>query len=70
MNTARHLWTEFPVLMVYFIISAFVSSLGIMGVLSYLVHRNKEGYPELMALIRKGLLFFIYLLAIYEELDI
>jgi len=66
MNTARHLWTEFPILMVYFIISAFVSALGVMGVLSYLVHRNKEGYTELMALIRKAMLFFIYLLAIYE----
>ncbi|WP_294963631.1 hypothetical protein [Sulfurimonas sp.] len=31
MNTARHLWTEFPALMLYFIISAFVSSLGVMG---------------------------------------
>ena len=66
MNTARHLWTEFPVLMVYFIISAFVSALGVMGVLSYLVHRNKDGYKKLMALIRKAMLFFIYLLAIYE----
>ena len=66
MNNARHLWTEFPVLMIYFIISAFVSSLGVMGLLSYLVHRNKEGYKELMSLIRKAMLFFIYLLAIYE----
>ncbi|WP_321313839.1 NrfD/PsrC family molybdoenzyme membrane anchor subunit [Halarcobacter sp.] len=66
MNTARHLWTEFPALMFYFIISAFVSSLGIMGVLSYLVHRDKSEYKELMALIRKAMLFFIYLLAIYE----
>jgi len=66
MNTARHLWTEFPALMFYFIISAFVSSLGIMGVLTYLVHRNKSGYQKLMALIRKAMLFFIFLLAIYE----
>ncbi len=66
MNNARHLWTEFPALMFYFIISAFVSSLGIMGVQSYLVHRTKEGYKELMALIRRAMLFFIFLLAIYE----
>lgn len=66
MNTARHLWTEFPSLMWYFIISAFVSSLGVMGLLSYFVHRTKEGYNELMAQIRKAMLFFIYLLAIYE----
>ncbi len=66
MNTARHLWTEFPALMFYFIISAFVSSLGIMGLHSYLVHRDKDGYKQLMALIRKAILFFIFLLAIYE----
>lgn len=66
MNTARHLWTEFPALMWYFIISAFVSALGVMGVLSYFVHRNKKGYKELMSLIRKSILFFIFVLAIYE----
>ncbi len=66
MNTARHFWTEFPGLMWYFIISAFVSSLGVMGILSYLVHKNKKGYKELMSLIRKSMLFFLYLLAIYE----
>ncbi|WP_024954429.1 NrfD/PsrC family molybdoenzyme membrane anchor subunit [Sulfurospirillum arcachonense] len=66
MNTARHLWTEFPVLMFYFIISAFVSSLGIMGVYSYLVHKNKFEYKELMEKIRKAMLFFISILAIYE----
>ena len=66
MNTARHLWTEFPSLTFYFIISAFVSSLGIMGLNSYLVHRNKPEYNELMDLIRRGMLFFISLLGLYE----
>jgi hypothetical protein len=66
MNTARHLWTEFPALMFYFIISAFVSSLGIMGINSYLVHRNKPEYKELMDLIRRGMLFFISVLGLYE----
>jgi len=66
MNTARHLWTEFPALMFYFIISAFVSSLGIMGVNSYLVHRKKPEYKELMDMIRKGILFFVSILGLYE----
>jgi hypothetical protein len=66
MNTARHLWTEFPVLTFYFIISAFVSSLGIMGVYTYLAHRSKPEYSELMNLIRKGILLFISVLALYE----
>lgn len=66
MNTARHLWTEFPLLTFYFIISAFVSSLGIMGVYSWFVHRKKPEYADLMEVLRKGILFFISVLAIYE----
>ena len=66
MNTARHLWTEFPGLMFYFIISAFVSSLGIMGVVTYLVHKGKNEYKELMEIIRKAMLFFVSVLALYE----
>jgi hypothetical protein len=66
MNTARHLWTEFPVLTFYFIISAFVSSLGVMGINSYLVHRNKPEYASLMNLIRRAMLFFVFVLGLYE----
>jgi hypothetical protein len=66
MNTARHLWSEFPALMLYFIISAFVTSLGIMGLLSFFVHKAKKEYAELMQLIQKSMLFFITILAAYE----
>ncbi|WP_297440828.1 polysulfide reductase [Sulfurimonas sp.] len=66
MNTARHLWTEFPGLMFYFIISAFVSSLGVMGIVTYLVHKGKSEYKHLMELIRRAMLFFISILALYE----
>jgi len=66
MNSARHLWTEFPGLMFYFIISAFVSSLGVMGIITFLVHKGKAEYKELMSLIRKAMLFFVSVLAIYE----
>ncbi|MGL1930592.1 MAG: polysulfide reductase NrfD [Desulfotalea sp.] len=66
MNTARHLWTEFPALTFYFIISAFVSSLGVMGLNSYLVHRKKPEYEKLMDIIRRAMLFFVFVLGIYE----
>jgi hypothetical protein len=66
MNTARHLWTEFPALTFYFIISAFVASLGVMGVNSYLVHKNKPEYEVLMDLIRRAMLFFVFVLGLYE----
>lgn len=68
MNTARHLWTEFPALMLYFIISAFVSSLGVMGILTFLVHRTKKEYTELMGFIKTSMLVFISLLGAYEIL--
>ncbi len=66
MNTARHLWTEFPALTFYFIISAFVSSLGVMGINSFLVHREKPEYESLMDLIRRSMLFFVFILGLYE----
>ena len=66
MNTARHLWTEFPALTFYFIISAFVTSLGIMGLNTFFVHRDKEEYADLMDLIRRAMLFFVFILGIYE----
>ncbi len=66
MNTARHLWTEFPALTFYFIISAFVAGLGVMGVYTYLVHRKKPEYESLMDLIRKAMLTFVFLLGLYE----
>ncbi len=66
MNTARHLWTEFPVLTLYFILSSFVASLGVMGVLSFLMHRKHAEYDELIKLIGKAMLFFVSVLALYE----
>lgn len=66
MNTARHLWTEFPLLVFYFIISAFVSALGVMGVYTFFAHGRKPEYKELMELIRKALLFFVVVLGVYE----
>lgn len=66
MNTARHLWAEFPALTLYFIISAFVSSLGVMGINTYLAHRHKAEYASLMDLIRRALLFFVFVLGLYE----
>lgn len=66
MNTARELWTEFPGLMFYFLISSSVSSLGVMGILTYLVYRGKEEYEKLLELIRKTMLFFISILGLYE----
>ncbi|MCF6173532.1 MAG: polysulfide reductase NrfD [Campylobacteraceae bacterium] len=68
MNVARHLWTEFPGLTFYFIISAFVSSLGIMGLYAFFDHRKSVIYNDLMEVIRKAIMFFVLVLVAYEAL--
>ncbi len=66
MNTARHLWTEFPVLTFYYIVTAFASGLGIMIVNTYLVHQDKPRYEEMMELFRKWMLVCVSVLGLYE----
>jgi len=67
-NIARHLWTTYPNLTFYFIISAFVSSVGIMIIYSYLTYKDKlkDEFGTLIDLLRKTALLSIVLLAIYE----
>lgn len=67
MNTARHLWTQFPFLTLYFILSSFVAALGVMGIFSAIVHRKRPAeYQRIMQYIRKTLLALVLLLGIYE----
>ncbi len=68
MNTARHLWTTYPMLTLYFIISAFVAAIAIMILYSYFTHRKSLGddFHLLITFLRKSALYVIALLAIYE----
>jgi hypothetical protein len=68
MNQARHLWTTYPILTLYFIISAYVAALGVMGIYSFLTYRKTLGseYHSLIEIIRKMALVCITLLAVYE----
>lgn len=66
MNTARQLWTEFPMLTFYFIITSFVSAFGIMGLNIFLAHKNKPEYIHLIELIRRGILVCVSVLGLYE----
>jgi len=68
MNTARHLWTTYPALTFYFIVSAFVAAIAIMVLYSYFTYQNKEGihFEKLINFLRKSALYVIALLAIYE----
>lgn len=68
MNTARQLWTEFPVLAFYFIVTAFASALGFMVVNTFLAHKQKPRYNEMMELFRKWILVCVSVLGLYEIL--
>ncbi len=70
MNQARHLWTTYPALAFYFIISAYVAAVGVMGIYSFLTYRKSLGkeYHSLIEIIRKMALICITLLAVYEAI--
>jgi hypothetical protein len=67
-NVARHLWTTYPNLTFYFIISAFVAAIAIMILYSFMTYKDKlkNDFGAHIDLLRKTALFVIVLLAIYE----
>ena len=62
MNSARHLWTTYPLLPLYFMISSFAASLAIMIIYAFLVHRSLA----LMFLLERATLYLIMALGAYE----
>lgn len=70
MNTARHLWTTYPLLPLYFIVSAFVAGIGIMILYTIINHKEtlKEECHTLLNFLRVSALYSIALLAMYEAI--
>jgi hypothetical protein len=70
MNTARHLWTTYPMLTLYFIVSAFVAAIAIMILFSTFVYKDKlkEDYSHLIHFLRVSILYAMAVLAIYEAI--
>jgi len=68
MNSARHLWTTYPNLTLYFIISAFVASCGIMLLYSFIQYKNIKEFSALTTFLKKITLVLIILLAAYEAM--
>jgi hypothetical protein len=68
MNTARHLWTTYPNLPLYFILSSFLASSGAMILYSYISYTDqlKGSFDLLMRTLRRLTLIFIVLVATYE----
>jgi len=68
MNTARHLWTTYPMLTFYFIVSAFVAAIAIMIIYAKTVFQEHLGdeYQKLIGFLRVTSLYAIMALAVYE----
>jgi len=71
MNTARHLWTTYPILPLYFIVSSFLAASGVMIAYSYVTYRDsfKEHFKQLLLLLKKITLFMIIVLGAYEAVS-
>ena len=70
MNTARHLWTTYPFLTLYFIISAFVAGIAIMILYAFITYKEtlKEEFDTLINLLRVSALYVIAMLGSYEAI--
>lgn len=64
MNSARHLWTTYPILPFYFMLSSFVASLGIMSIHTYIKHKNNT----LKLILERVTLYAIIALGAYEAI--
>jgi hypothetical protein len=62
MNSARHLWTTYPILPLYFMVSSFAASLAIMILYAFLVHRS----VSLMYTLERATLYLVMALGAYE----
>jgi Ni/Fe-hydrogenase subunit HybB-like protein len=62
MNSARHLWTTYPILPLYFMVSSFAASLAIMGIYTHLICKSSTlGY-----VLERAALYFVMALGVYE----
>jgi len=68
MNSARHLWTTYPLLTLYFMVSAFTASAAVMILYTFLIYRNTDRTKcaTLMELIKNITLYSVITLGVYE----
>ncbi len=68
MNSARHLWTTYPLLPLYFMVSSFTASAAVMILYTYLAYRNtdKTKCAALLSLLQKMTLYSVIALGAYE----
>ena len=68
MNEARNLWTTYPFLTLYFMVSSFASSAAVMILYTYFTYRNTDRSKchDMMSFIQKVTLYGVMFLGAYE----
>ena len=68
MNEARNLWTTYPFLILYFMVSSFTSSSAVMILYTYFTYRNTDRSKchDIMSFLQKITLYGVILLGAYE----
>jgi Ni/Fe-hydrogenase subunit HybB-like protein len=69
LNEPRHLWTNFPSLWLYFLLTGMVSGIAFALIYAGLALREKEWYEELKTILRKAGIVTIILVALYETIS-
>jgi Ni/Fe-hydrogenase subunit HybB-like protein len=69
LSEPRHLWTNFPALWIYFLLTGMLSGISFALIYAGLSLRKKEWYNELKATLRKAGIGAIILVAAYETVS-
>ena len=69
LNDARHMWVDFPVLWIYFLISGALSGIAFAIIYAVLALKEKEWYGELMDTLRKAGFVVAIIVAIYTMIS-
>ena len=69
LNEPRHMWVDFPVLWVYFLISGALSGIAFAIIYAVLALKEKEWYGELMDTLRKAGFVVAIIVAIYTMIS-
>jgi Ni/Fe-hydrogenase subunit HybB-like protein len=70
LNTPRHLWTDIPLLFVYFLLTGALTAVGGAILFSFLALKNKPYFADTISILRKAGLALIVLVGIYEVINL
>jgi Ni/Fe-hydrogenase subunit HybB-like protein len=69
LNVPRHMWTDIPLLFVYFLLTGALTAVGGAILFSFLALKHKPYFEETISLLRKVGLALIVIVGIYEVIN-